>query len=158
MGKLARREAQYFGLFERMFSAVRRMVALFSTVVMIALSSASIVFAGGAILASSNDAKPSTISPEAREAANSIFAERCAVCHGDDGGGAGPGAANLNPKPQNFRSRKWQKSMTDQQIAMIIVNGGSSVGLSASMAANPDLEGQPDVVAALVERVRKFGK
>ena len=97
-------------------------------------------------------------SPEAREAANSIFAERCAVCHGDDGGGAGPGAANLNPKPQNFRSRKWQKSMTDQQIAMIIVNGGSSVGLSASMAANPDLEGQPDVVAALVERVRKFGK
>jgi len=26
------------------------------------------------------------------------------------------------------------------------------------MAANPDLEGQPDVVAALVERVRKFGK
>ncbi len=141
-----------------MFSAVRRMVALFSTVVMIALSSASIVFAGGAILASSHDAKPSTISPEAREAANSIFAERCAVCHGDDGGGAGPGAANLNPKPQNFRSRKWQKSMSDQQIAMIIVNGGSSVGLSASMAANPDLEGQPDVVAALVERVRKFGK
>ena len=98
------------------------------------------------------------VTPAARDAANSIFAERCAVCHGDDGGGAGPGAANLNPKPQNFRSRKWQKSMTDDQIAKIIVNGGSSVGLSASMAANPDLEGQPDVVAALVERVRKFGK
>jgi len=101
---------------------------------------------------------PAVVSPEARDAANSIFAERCAVCHGDDGGGAGPGAANLNPKPQNFRNRKWQKSMSDQQIAMIIVNGGSSVGLSASMAANPDLEGQPDVVAALVERIRKFSK
>lgn len=101
---------------------------------------------------------PAAISPEARTEALSIFAERCAVCHGDDGGGAGPGAANLNPKPQNFRSRKWQKSMSDQQIAMIIVNGGSSVGLSASMAANPDLEGQPDVVAALVERIRKFSK
>ena len=48
--------------------------------------------------------------------------------------------------------------MTDQQIAMIIVNGGSSAGLSASMAANPDLEAQPDVVAALVERIRKFAK
>jgi len=119
---------------------------------MTALAFASTGWAG------SNDAKPNSVSPEAREAANSIFAERCAVCHGDDGGGAGPGAANLNPKPQNFRSRKWQKSMSDQQIAMIIVNGGSSVGLSASMAANPDLEGQPDVVAALVERVRKFGK
>ena len=135
-----------------MFPAVGRIGALLATVVIMALASGSIGWAG------SNDAKPSTISPEAQEAANSIFAERCAVCHGDDGAGAGPGAANLNPKPQNFRSRKWQKAMTDHQIAMIIVNGGSSVGLSASMAANPDLEGQPDVVAALVERVRKFAK
>ena len=135
-----------------MFPASPIKHALLATVVMTALAFASTGRAG------SNDAKPNSVSPEAREAANSIFAERCAVCHGDDGGGAGPGAANLNPKPQNFRSRKWQKSMSDQQIAMIIVNGGSSVGLSASMAANPDLEGQPDVVAALVERVRKFGK
>jgi mono/diheme cytochrome c family protein len=141
-----------------MFATVGRIGALFSTVVMMALAFASMCWAGGPILVTANDAKPGTVTPEARDAANSIFAERCAVCHGDDGGGAGPGAANLNPKPQNFRSRKWQKSMTDQQIAMIIVNGGSSVGLSASMAANPDLEGQPDVVAALVERVRKFGK
>jgi mono/diheme cytochrome c family protein len=128
------------------------MGALFSTVAMMAFAFASMSLAG------SNSAKPNSVTPEAREAANSIFAERCAVCHGDDGGGAGPGAANLNPKPQNFRSRKWQKSMSDQQIAMIIVNGGSSAGLSASMAANPDLEGQPDVVAALVERIRKFAK
>ena len=135
-----------------MFAAPRIKHALLATVVMMALAFVSTSWAG------SNGAKPNSVSPEAREAANSIFAERCAVCHGDDGGGAGPGAANLNPKPQNFRSRKWQKSMSDQQIAMIIVNGGSSAGLSASMAANPDLEGQPDVVAALVERIRKFGK
>ena len=135
-----------------MFPTLGRIRVLFATVLMMALAFASVGWAG------SNGAKPTEISSEAREAANSIFAERCAVCHGDDGGGAGPGAANLNPKPQNFRSRKWQKSMTDDQIAKIIVNGGSSVGLSASMAANPDLEGQPDVVGALVERVRKFGK
>jgi len=141
-----------------MFPAVGRIGALLSTVVMMAVAFASIGWAGGMILVGSNGAKPNSVSPEAREAANSIFAERCAVCHGEDGGGAGPGAANLNPKPQNFRSRKWQKSMTDRQIAMIIVNGGSSVGLSASMAANPDLEEQPDVVAALVERIRKFVK
>ena len=132
--------------------ALGRIRALLATVIMMTLAFVSTGWAG------SNGAKPNAISPEARDAANSIFAERCAVCHGDDGGGAGPGAANLNPKPQNFRSRKWQKSMSDQQIALIIVNGGSSVGLSASMAANPDLEGQPDVVAALVERIRKFAK
>jgi mono/diheme cytochrome c family protein len=134
--------------------------ALLVAVVTAAMAMAAEPFcdAGEVILVGSNGLKPNSVTPEAREAANSIFAERCAVCHGDDGGGAGPGAANLNPKPQNFRSKKWQKSMTNQQIATIIVNGGSSVGLSASMAANPDLEEQPDVVAALVERVRKFGK
>jgi mono/diheme cytochrome c family protein len=134
--------------------------ALLVAVVTAAMAMAAEPFcdAGEVILVGSNGSKPNSVTPEAREAANSIFAERCAVCHGDDGGGAGPGAANLNPKPQNFRSKKWQKSMTNQQIATIIVNGGSSVGLSASMAANPDLEEQPDVVAALVERVRKFGK
>src|ERR1700758_3781398 len=101
-----------------MFPAPPIKHAIFTTVVMTALAFASTGWAG------SNDGKPNSVTAEAREAANSIFAERCAVCHGDDGGGAGPGAVNLNPKPQNFRSRKWQKSMTDQQIAMIIVNGG----------------------------------
>jgi cytochrome c553 len=113
---------------------------------------------GGVVLVASNDSKPNSITPEARAEALSIFAERCAVCHGVDGGGAGPAASSLNPKPANFRSRKWQSSMSDQRIAMIIVNGGQSVGLSASMASNPDLDGRPDVVAALVEHIRKFAK
>jgi mono/diheme cytochrome c family protein len=110
------------------------------------------------ILIGSNGSKPISITPQAREEALSIFAERCAVCHGDNGDGTGPGASNLNPKPANFRSPKWQSSVSDERIATIIVNGGTSVGLSASMASNPDLEGQPDVVAALVEHIRKFGK
>jgi mono/diheme cytochrome c family protein len=113
---------------------------------------------GGVILIGSNGSKPNSITPQAREEALSIFAERCVVCHGVDGDGAGPAAASLNPKPANFRSRKWQSSMSDERIATIIVNGGTSVGLSASMASNPDLEGQPDVVAALVEHIRKLGK
>jgi mono/diheme cytochrome c family protein len=113
---------------------------------------------GGVILIGSDSSKPNSIAPQAREEAESIFAERCAVCHGVEGDGTGPGATNLKPKPANFRSRKWQRSISDERIAMIIVNGGSSVGLSAAMASNPDLEGQPDVVAALVEHIRKFGK
>jgi mono/diheme cytochrome c family protein len=113
---------------------------------------------GGVILIASNGSKPNSITPQAREEALSIFAERCAVCHGVNGDGAGPAAGSLNPKPANFRSRKWQSSMSDERIATIIVNGGTSVGLSASMASNPDLEGQPDVVAALIEHIRKFGE
>jgi cytochrome c553 len=159
-----------------MFPALQRKCALLPAVIVVSLA-----FAAGAcrsrgfptpsnpqlndrsnpsplILIGSNGSKPISITPQAREEALSIFAERCAVCHGDNGDGTGPGASNLNPKPANFRSPKWQSSVSDERIATIIVNGGTSVGLSASMASNPDLEGQPDVVAALVEHIRKFGK
>lgn len=97
-------------------------------------------------------------SKRARAQAKLIFSERCAVCHGVDGGGDGPAASNLNPRPVSFRNAKWQASATDQRIAKVIVNGGTSVGLSASMASNPDLADQPEVVAALVKHVRSFAK
>jgi len=97
-----------------------------------------------------------TISEGARTAAASLFGDRCAVCHGPNGDGKGPGAANLNPKPVDFRSRKWQRSVTDEKIAKAIVYGGPAVGLSSAMSANPDLEAQPSVVAALVEHIRSL--
>jgi mono/diheme cytochrome c family protein len=98
------------------------------------------------------------ISAAARAEAESIYGERCVACHGDSGDGNGPGAANLNRKPENFHNRTWQHATSDEQIAKAIVHGGQSVGLSASMAPNPDLASKPDVVAALVERIRKLGK
>jgi hypothetical protein len=97
-----------------------------------------------------------TISDASRATAASLFGDRCAVCHGPDGDGKGPGASNLNPKPVDFRNRKWQRTVTDDTIAKAIVYGGPAVGLSSSMAANPDLETQPGVVAALVEHIRSL--
>ncbi len=97
-----------------------------------------------------------TISQGARTTAASLFGDRCAVCHGRNGDGKGPVAANLNPKPVDFRDRKWQCSVTDGKIAKAIVYGGPAVGLSSSMSANPDLEAQPGVVAALVEHIRRL--
>jgi mono/diheme cytochrome c family protein len=85
-----------------------------------------------------------------------MFGDRCAVCHGPNGDGKGPGAANLNPKPIDFRDRKWQRSVTNEKITKAIVYGGPAVGLSSSMAANPDLEAQPSVVAALVAHIRSL--
>jgi high-affinity iron transporter len=92
----------------------------------------------------------------ARTAAASLFGDRCAVCHGENGDGKGPGAANLNPKPVDFRNSKWQRSVSNEQITKAIVYGGPAVGLSSAMAANPDLETQPGVVAALVEHIRSL--
>jgi high-affinity iron transporter len=35
-----------------------------------------------------------------------IYAERCSGCHGDQGGGDGPAAAALVPRPKNFRDSR----------------------------------------------------
>jgi mono/diheme cytochrome c family protein len=110
--------------------------------------------AQGVTMAAATDGQK--IPESARTTAASLFGDRCAVCHGPNGDGKGPGAANLNPKPQDFRNRKWQRSVTDEKITKAIVYGGPAVGLSSSMAANPDLEAQPSVVAALVEHIRSL--
>ena len=48
--------------------------------------------------------------------------------------------------------------MTDKEIETAIVYGGAAVGRSPMMVANPDLGSKPEVVAALREMVRNFGK
>jgi mono/diheme cytochrome c family protein len=94
----------------------------------------------------------------ANEEASSLIADRCAVCHGENGDGQGPAASNLNPPPQDFHSRKWQKSVSDETLTKAIMLGGPAVGLSASMPGNPDLINRPEVVAAMVKQIRAWGK
>ena len=98
------------------------------------------------------------ISPQARSEADDIFESRCVACHGEEGRGDGPAAANLNPGPRDFHDVKWQKSVDDATLARAIIKGGQSVGASSEMAANPDLENEPEVVAALIERIRGWSK
>ena len=98
------------------------------------------------------------ITDDARAKAGDIFSERCAACHGANGKGDGPAAANLKPRPIDFHSRNWQKSVTDDSITKAIVFGGRAVGKSGQMAPNPDLENEPAIVAALVEKIRGWGK
>lgn len=98
-----------------------------------------------------------TISSNDRAQASNIFSSRCAACHGPDGRGDGPGAANLNPKPRDFHDPAWQASVSDSQIESVIVYGGAAAGKSPLMVGNPDLANQPGVVAALRELIRKTG-
>jgi mono/diheme cytochrome c family protein len=107
--------------------------------------------------AADNSAKP-TITEEDRTKAGEIFSERCATCHGADGRGNGPAAANLKPRPIDFHNQSWQKSVTDDTMAKAIIFGGRAVGKSGQMAPNPDLEDEPAIVAALVEKIRKWAR
>lgn len=104
------------------------------------------------------EAKPPAITPADRQEAQTIFSMRCAACHGQTGAGDGPGSAALTPKPRNFQDLKWQKSVTDDYIEKIIVQGGLAVGRSASMPGNPDLASKPGTVAALREHIRGLAK
>ncbi|HEY1097715.1 MAG TPA: cytochrome c [Myxococcota bacterium] len=87
-----------------------------------------------------------------------IFNTRCAACHGVNGKGDGLAAAALNPKPRDYSDKAWQASVDDNYIAKVIVEGGAAVGKSPLMAANADLKDKPDVVKALVAKIRTFGK
>jgi mono/diheme cytochrome c family protein len=98
------------------------------------------------------------ITDDARAKASDIFTERCAACHGAEGHGNGPAAANLKPKPIDFHNQNWQKSVTDDTMTKAIIFGGRSVGKSGQMAPNPDLQNEPAIVAALVEKIRRWSQ
>jgi cytochrome c553 len=90
--------------------------------------------------------------------AETIFKTRCSTCHGMEGKGNGPASITLNPKPRNYTDAAWQKSVTDEHILEIIVKGGAAVGKSPLMPPNPDLADKPEVVTALMHKVRSFAK
>ncbi len=89
----------------------------------------------------------------AKVKAKQIFKQRCVVCHGANGQGDGPGAATLNPKPQNYTDPAWQAKVTDEELKKAITQGGAAVGRSPIMVPNPDLA-KPDQAAVLDEIVK----
>ncbi|HMQ22463.1 MAG TPA: hypothetical protein PKE00_08245 [Planctomycetota bacterium] len=100
--------------------------------------------------------KPSGISPAARVEAHQVFKTICTPCHGDTGHGDGPAAVTMDPKPRSFSDPDWQASVTDDHIKKVIVYGGAAVGKSPAMTGQPQLKDKPEVVDALVERIRKY--
>ena len=120
-----------------------------------AISGAKILlFAALALAMLATGCKKATGSPE--QQAKKIFETRCSPCHGKTGAGDGAAAASLVPKPRNYHDQAWQKSVSDQQVAKAIVEGGPAIGKSPLMPPNPDLKSSPKVVDALVKIIRGF--
>ena len=135
-----------------------RSTVLIATVFVLQVILASTHLADAQVVKTAGNLVRVAITDDARAKARDIFSERCAACHGADGNGDGPAAANLKPRPIDFHSRNWQKSITDDKITKAIIFGGRAVGKSGQMAPNPDLENEPAIVAALVEKIRRWGK
>lgn len=95
---------------------------------------------------------------DAAAEAKQLFDTVCAMCHGPTGKGDGQASAALNPKPRNYSDKAWQASVTDEDLRKTILLGGQGVGKSPTMPGQPQLQGKPEVVDALVKMIREFGK
>lgn len=70
-------------------------------------------------------------SPDILEKGKAIYEGKgtCVNCHGINGRGDGPGAANLNPPPRVFRSRGFWKHRTEGEIFWVIKYGSLGTGM-----------------------------
>ncbi len=98
------------------------------------------------------------VSDAAMAEAKSTFSTVCVTCHGSTGEGDGPASAGFPVKPRAFSDAEWQKSVTNDHIRKVIVEGGPAVGKSPLMPGNPQLKDKPEVVNGLVKMIRDFGK
>lgn len=104
-------------------------------------------------------APPSKSAPSAaRQEAEKLMAQRCALCHGASGRADGIMSATLKPRPRDFSDLSWQRAVSDEHIAKAILEGGAAVGKSPIMPANPDLRDKPAVVEELVRLLRGCAK
>jgi mono/diheme cytochrome c family protein len=52
-----------------------------------------------------------------------VYQDRCSPCHGANGGGDGPAADALVPRPRNFRDPAFWKGRTREQNVEVVTNG-----------------------------------
>lgn len=74
-------------------------------------------------------------------AGQALFAQRCAMCHGEKGAGDGALAATMpeGQKPRNLMAGAYKYATDDAKLKEIIQKGGAGVGLSVMMPGQPDL-------------------
>ena len=83
-----------------------------------------------------------------------IYKANCVPCHGPLGKGDGPSAAMLDPKPRDHSNRDYMDTLTDQQIAATIVQGGAPK--YPNMPSHPHIKGTD--LAAIVAHVRTLSR
>ena len=70
-------------------------------------------------------------SPDIVEKGKALYEGKgtCVNCHGIDGGGNGPGAAQLNPSPRNFRHHGFWRHRTEGEIFWVIKHGSPGTAM-----------------------------
>jgi mono/diheme cytochrome c family protein len=73
------------------------------------------------------------------QSAASVYAQKCAECHGPKGKGDGPAGQVMTPPPAPFSTTL--KGKSDSWIGSVITQGGPAAGLSPGMPPHPKLSG-----------------
>ena len=97
-------------------------------------------------------AKPA-VTPDVLEKGRAIYKANCIACHGEGGKGDGAAAGALKPPPRDHTDPVYMNTLTDKNIADVIVMGGAIKG-KPLMPSHPQLRG-PDL-DALVAFVRSL--
>jgi mono/diheme cytochrome c family protein len=91
--------------------------------------------------------------PEMLEKGRAIYKATCTACHGENGKGDGPAAGVLKPPPRDHTDIVYMKTLTDKNLADVIVMGGAIKG-KPLMPSHPQLRGAD--LDALVAHVRSL--
>jgi len=75
----------------------------------------------------------------------------CFNCHGKDGGGDGPLAAQLNPSPRNFQHHGFWRHRTEGEIFWVIKHGSVGTGMVGFGELLKDEE-----IWSIIQYVRSF--
>jgi mono/diheme cytochrome c family protein len=90
------------------------------------------------------------VTPAMIEQGRAIYKANCAACHGEGGKGDGPAAGALKPPPRDHTDPVYMKTLTDKNLADVIVMGGAIKG-KPLMPSHPQLRGaELDALVAFV--------
>ena len=92
------------------------------------------------------------------QTADTVYAQRCAGCHGETGAGDGPIARSLPNRPASLSSVHWRATVNKDYVRQVIVRGGTHTGISPLMPSNEDLENRPVLLNSLVELVLRLSE
>jgi mono/diheme cytochrome c family protein len=97
---------------------------------------------------------PLQSSPEIVEQGKVVYhgTGACFNCHGKDGGGDGPLAAQLNPSPRNFQHHGFWRHRTEGEIFWVIKHGSVGTSMVGFGEQLTDKE-----IWSVIEYLRTFG-
>jgi len=125
---------------------------------------AGLILAGAGLAAAQSPLASSStliLQPAAGEA---IYQQRCEICHGTEGDGSGPAAANMDPRPRDFR-RGWYKVRstttgqlpTDADLVQIIAEGmpGTTMPAWGAILTPEELQAVADYIKGFSRRFER---